>query len=139
MLTVKDVIDFLQALPADMQVPAMLAQFGGADYLNLAFERRAVEDQQRQVQQEADKAYESYVAYKDAHQDIPINSDLFMEAELLQNDLLNAFAEVEEHTFAIRVVLETCIEAFVDSNMAFLNKVEAEIAQLPQYGGRRIQ
>jgi hypothetical protein len=89
MLTVKDVIDFLQALPPDMQVPAMLAQFGGADYLNLAFERLAVEDQQRQVQQEADKAYESYVAYKDAHQNIPIDSDLFMEAELLQNDLLN--------------------------------------------------
>jgi hypothetical protein len=137
MLTVKDVIDFLQALPPDMQVPAMLAQFGGADYLNLAFERLVVEDQQRQVQQEADKAYESYVAYKDTHQNIPIDSDLFMEAELLQNDLLNVFAEAEERTIAIRIVLETCIEAFVDSNMAFLNKVEAEIAQLPQYGGQR--
>jgi hypothetical protein len=137
MLTVKDVISFLEVLPPDMEVPAILAKMGGADYLNLAFERRAVEGQQRQVQQEADKAYESYVTYKNAHQNIPVDSVLFMETELLQNDLLNAFAEAEERTFAIRTVLETCIEAFVEANMTLLEKVETEMAGLPQYGGRR--
>jgi hypothetical protein len=137
MLTVKDVIDFLQALPPDMEVPAILCAFGGADHLNLAFERQAVEERQRQAQQESDEGYAAWIAYRDAHQNIPVDSDLFMETEIIEDNLLNTFTEADGRELAIRRVLESCIEAFIDSNMALLNKVEAEIAQLPQYGSRR--
>jgi hypothetical protein len=68
-----------------------------------------------------------------------VESDLFMETEIVESDLMSVFTEAEDRAGAIRNVLEACIEAFVDSNMALLNKVEAEIAQLPQYGSRRKQ
>ena len=137
MLTVKDVIDFLQALPPDMEVPAILCAFGGADHLNLAFDRHVVEERLRQAQQKADEAYASWKAYKDGHQNIPFDSDLYMETELIESDLFTTSIETEGHAAAIHKVLNACIEAFVESSMALLNKVETEMAQLPQYGGQR--
>src|SRR5688572_30602873 len=95
MLTVQDVINFLQALPPDMEVPAILARFGSGDHLNLAFERQAVEDRQQQVQKESDEAYASYTTYHDAHRNVPFDSDLFMEKEVVENDLMNVFTEAE--------------------------------------------
>jgi hypothetical protein len=99
MLTVKDVIDFLQMLPSDMEVPGLLFQYGGADHLNLAFDRQAVEECLTQAQREADEAYASWKAYKDAHRNIPVDSELFMETELIESDLFRACRRIHWRLF----------------------------------------